>query len=145
MTTQVNHIETKTKRNFLTTILRADGVFALVSAAVTILAAGPVAELIELETPVALVILGFVLLGYGAVLFYFSDKTPINRRVAQVAIVLNMLWVVDSYAGLLFGFFPVNTAGKWAIALIAEAVFVFGLLQIVALRRLSKDSWSENK
>ncbi len=141
MTTQVNQIEgTKSKTPFLTTILRADGVFALVSAAITILAAGPVANLIELETPIALVILGVVLLGYGAMLLFFADRTPINRRVAQIAIVLNMLWVVDSYAGLLFGIFPVNTAGKWAIALVAEVAFVFGILQIIALRRLSKNS-----
>jgi hypothetical protein len=138
MTSQVKQIETQSKATFLTTILRADGIFALVSAAAAILAAGPVAELIELETPIALVVLGFVLLGYGAMLLFFADREPVNRRVAQIAIVLNMLWVVDSYAGLLFGFFPVNTAGKWAIALIAEVVFVFGLLEIYALRRLNR-------
>jgi hypothetical protein len=138
MTTQVNHMETRSKASFLTTVLRADGVFSLVSAAVTILASGPVAEMIGLETPGALVVLSLVLLGYGAMLLFFEDRSPANRRVAQIAVVLNMLWVIDSYAGLLVGFFPVNTAGKWAIALIAEAVFVFGVLQIVALRRLSK-------
>lgn len=140
MTTRANQIETTSKTSFLTTILRADGVFALVSAAIAMLASGPVAELIELETPAALIILGLVLLGYGAMLLFFADRSPVNRRVAQIAIVLNMLWVIDSYAGLLLGFFPVNTAGKWAIALIAEVVFVFGLLQIIALRRLSKTS-----
>jgi hypothetical protein len=138
MTSQVKQIEIQSKATFLTTILRADGIFALVSAAAAILAAGPIAELIELETPIALVVLGFVLLGYGAMLLFFADREPVNRRVAQIAIVLNMLWVVDSYAGLLFGFFPVNTAGKWAIALIAEVVFVFGLLEIYALRRLNR-------
>jgi hypothetical protein len=138
MTSQVKQIEIQSKATFLTTILRADGIFALVSAAAAILVAGPVAELIELETPIALVVLGFVLLGYGAMLLFFADREPVNRRVAQIAIVLNMLWVVDSYAGLLFGFFPVNTAGKWAIALIAEVVFVFGLLEIYALRRLNR-------
>jgi hypothetical protein len=138
MTSQVNQIEIQSKATFLTTILRADGIFALVSAAAAILAAGPIAELIELETPIALVVLGFVLLGYGAMLLFFADREPVNRRVTQIAIVLNMLWVVDSYAGLLFGFFPVNTAGKWAIALIAEVVFVFGLLEIYALRRLNR-------
>jgi hypothetical protein len=97
-----------------------------------------VAGLIELEQPVALVVLGVVLLGYAAMLLFFAKREPANRRVAQIAIVLNMLWVVDSYAGLLFGFFPVNTAGKWAIALIAEVVFVFGLLEIYALRRADK-------
>jgi hypothetical protein len=137
MTTHVDQIETQSNPTFLTTILRADGVFALVSAAITILAAGPVAGLIELETPLALVVLGFVLLSYGAALLFFADRVPVNRRVAQIAMVLNMLWVIDSYAGLLLGFFPVNTAGKWAIALVAEVVFVFGVLEIVALRRLN--------
>jgi hypothetical protein len=138
MTSQVTHLETTSKATFLTTILRADGVFALVSAVFAIAASGPVAGLIELEQPVALVVLGVVLLGYAAMLLFFAKREPANRRVAQIAIVLNMLWVVDSYAGLLFGFFPVNTAGKWAIASIAEVVFVFGLLEIYALRRADK-------
>jgi hypothetical protein len=136
MTTQVKPIDSKSKSPFLTTILRADGIFAIVSGGIALLASGPVADLIELQTPLALVVLGIVLLGYGAMLLFFADREPVNRRVAQIAIVLNMLWVVDSYAGLLFGFFPGNTAGKWAIAIIAEAVFVFGLLEIYALRRL---------
>jgi hypothetical protein len=136
MTTQVKPIDSKSKSPFLTTILRADGIFAIVSGGIALLASGPVADLIELQTPLALIVLGIVLLGYGAMLLFFADREPVNRRVAQIAIVLNMLWVVDSYAGLLFGFFPVNTAGKWAIAIIAEAVFVFGLLEIYALRRL---------
>jgi len=138
MTIQVEKIETNSRASFLTTILRADGIFALVSGGIAILASGPVADLIDLEMPVALVVLGVVLLGYGAMLLFLADREPVNRRVAQIAIVLNMLWIVDSYAGLLFGFFPVNTAGKWAIALIAEVVFVFGLLEIYALRRLNK-------
>lgn len=138
MTTQVKTIETKSKSSFLTTILRADGIFAIVSGAIALLASGPVSDLIQLPTPLALVILGIVLLGYGAMLLFFADREPVNRRIAQIAIVLNMLWVVDSYAGLLFGFYPVNTAGKWAIAIIAEAVFVFGLLEIYALRRLNR-------
>lgn len=138
MTTQVKAIDTKSKASFLTTILRADGIFAVVSGAVALLASGPVSELIELQTPLALVILGVVLLGYGAMLLFFAGREPAGRRVAQIAIALNILWVVDSYAGLLFGFFPVNTAGKWAIAIIAEVVFVFGLLQIYALRRLNR-------
>jgi hypothetical protein len=136
MTTQVKPIDSKSKSPFLTTILRADGIFAIVSGGIALLASGPVADLIELQTPLALIVLGIVLLGYGAMLLFFADREPVNRRVAQIAIVLYMLWVVDRFAGLLFGFFPVNTAGKWAIAIIAEAVFVFGLLEIYALRRL---------
>jgi predicted branched-subunit amino acid permease len=69
------------------------------------------------------------------------SKPAKNRKscVAQLAIVLNILWVIGSYLGLLLGWFPVNTAGKYAIALIAEVVVLFAVLEIVALWRLSRE------
>jgi hypothetical protein len=137
MTTQLQVVEIKSKASFLTTILRADGLFALASGSAAILASAPLAGLIEMETPAALIVLGFALLGYAAMLLFFAGREPVNRRVARIAIVLNLLWVVGSYAGLLFGLFPVNAAGKWAIALTAEVVLAFGILELVALRRLS--------
>ena len=128
-------VQIEKKSNMLTTVLRADGVFALLSGAVLIVASGPVAELIELGNTLPLVLLGVVLLLYGGDLLYFAGREPTNRRVAQAAIVLNMLWVIGSYLGLLMGWFPVNTAGKWAIALVAEVVFIFAVLEFIALRR----------
>jgi hypothetical protein len=125
-----------TRSKFLTTVLRSDGVFAVLSGTVAVLGAGPVAGLIGLDVPLALVLLGVVLLGYGGLLLFYASKEPANVRIAQVAIVLNILWVLGSYLGLLLGWFPVNTAGKWTIALIAEVVFLFALLEIVALWRL---------
>ena len=140
MTSQVNHIEIQSKTSFLTAILRADGIVALIPSLILVLASGPVAELIELETPAALVVVGLVLVAYALMLLFYAGREPANRRVAQIAVVLNFLWVVDSYAGLLLGWFPVNTAGKWAIALVAEVAFVFGILELYALRRLNKET-----
>ena len=76
-----------------------------------------------------------MLLGYGAILLYSAARESQNQRIAKLAIVLNTLWVAGSYAGLLFGLFPVNVAGRWAIALVAEAVAVFAILEYIALRR----------
>jgi hypothetical protein len=126
--------QANTRSFFLSTVLRADGVFALTSAALTILGARPVSELIGLDSSVALVILGLVLLGYGGPLLFYANR-PERRQVARLAILLNILWVAGSYAGLLLDLFPVNTSGKWAIALVAEAVFVFAVLEYLALRR----------
>jgi hypothetical protein len=64
MTTQTQ-VSPIVRSKFLTTVLRSDGVFALLSGIVAILGAGPVAGLIDLNVPLALVILGGVLLGYG--------------------------------------------------------------------------------
>jgi hypothetical protein len=140
MTTEVQtsvqtNVQTEKKSNMLTTVLRADGVFALLSGATLILAAGPIAGLIDLSNSAALIVLGVVLLLYGGDLLYFAGREPINRRVAQAAVVLNLLWVAGSFLGLLLGWFPVNTAGKWAIALVAEVVLIFAILEIIALRR----------
>jgi hypothetical protein len=136
MTTQMTtHVPEESKSNLLVRVLRADGVFAALSGAISVLVAGPIAELFDLDTPVALVLLGIVLLGYGATLLYFAGRETQNRSIAKIAILLNTLWVIGSYAGLLFGLFPVNTAGRWAIALIAEVVAVFAILEYIALRR----------
>lgn len=143
MTTQTEtrtNSEAKAKSSLLSKVLRADGVFALISGSLAIIVAGPIASVIGLSEPLALVVLGVVLLGYAAMLLYFAGREPQNQTVARLAIVLNLLWVVGSYGGLLLGLFPVNSAGKWAIALVAEAVFIFAALEIYALWRIARES-----
>lgn len=142
MTSQVSsksQVESGKKTSLLSKVLRADGVFALVSGAVLILAAGPIADLIELSYPLALVLDGALFLGYGALLLYYAGREPANRLIARIAIVLNALWAIGSFAGVIFGWFPVNSAGNWAIILAAEAVVIFAILEFVALRRAEKE------
>jgi hypothetical protein len=133
-------VEEQQRSSFLTKVLRADGAFAILSGAIMILGSGEIAGLIELSAPIVLVALGVVLLGYGGFLLYFAGREPTNRLAAEAAIVLNLLWVAGSYGGLLLGLFPVNTAGKWAIAIVAEAVALFAILEIVALWRMRRAS-----
>jgi hypothetical protein len=132
-------VEKEKRSSFLVKVLRTDGAFATFSGAILLLAAGPIAGLIELSSPLALALVGLILLGYGGFLLYFAAREPQNRTVAREAIVLNLLWVVGSYAGLLLGVFPVNTAGKWAIAIVAEAVALFAILESVALWRIRRE------
>lgn len=142
MTTQVSNesqVRSEKKTSLLTKVLRADGVFALVSGAILILAAGPIADLIELSFPLALALDGALFIGYGALLLYYASREPENRRVARIAIVLNALWAMGSFAGVIFGWFLVNSAGNWAIILAAEAVAIFAILELVALQRLEKE------
>ena len=142
MTTEVSNdsqVRSQRKTSLLTKVLRADGLFALVSGVILVLAAGPIAGLIELSFPLALALDGALFLGYGAVLLYYAGREPENRRVARIAIVLNALWAIGSFAGVIFGWFPVNSAGNWAIILAAEAVAIFAILEFFALRRLEKE------
>jgi hypothetical protein len=122
----------------LTKVLRADGAFALFSGLILIIGANPLAELIELSQAIALTLVGVVLLSYAAMLFYVAGRN-LEQAGAKLAIILNLLWVIVSYAGLLLGWFPVNSAGKWAIALIAEAVMILAIIEFIALRRVTKE------
>jgi hypothetical protein len=122
----------------LTKTLRADGAFALFAGLILVVGADPLADQIELSQAIALVALGVVLLGYAAILFFVAGRS-IEQAGAKLAIILNILWVIVSYAGLIFGWFPVNSAGKWAIALIAEAVLIFAIIEYIALRRATKE------
>jgi hypothetical protein len=128
-------VKIENKTGLLTKVLRADGVFALLTGAIMTAGAGPIAELFDLSQSAAFIALGLVLLGYGGGLLYYAGRQPENRLVAKAAIVLNLLWVLGSYMGLLLGWFPVNTAGKWAIALVAEVIFIFALAELYAIRR----------
>ena len=121
--------------SLLPKVLRADGVFALLSGSLLLLAARPVAELIDLSNPMALAAVGIVLLGYAGMLLYYAAREERNRNIGWLAIILNLGWVIGSYAGLLLGIFPVNTAGKWAIAIVAEVVFIFAVAEYIALRK----------
>lgn len=122
----------------LVKVLRGDAIVIISSSIILLLGSRPVAGLIELDSPNALLILGFVLLAYGLTLLAFAGRDPENRRIAWLAIILNGLWVLGSYLGLLLGWFPVNTAGKWAIALVAEVVALFAILEFIALRRANR-------
>jgi uncharacterized membrane protein len=84
---------------------------------------------------VALVAVGFVLFGCAGLLLYYAARDSKNRKIGQLAIVINLAWVIGSYAGLLLGVFSVNSAGKWAIAIVAEVVFVFTAAEFIALRK----------
>ena len=130
-----SQVESRKSTSLLTKVLQADGLFALLSGTILLIGSRPVADLMDLDSPAALAAVGVVLLGYAGMLLYFAGRESQNRSVARIAIVLNLAWVAASYIGLLLGLFPVNSAGKWAIAIVAEVVFIFAVAEFIALRR----------
>ena len=148
MTTQVTastDVRENPRSTFLTKVLRIDGVFALLSGFLLVLGGQAIADLIELDSSLFMVVDGIVFMAYGIMLLYFAGRDSDSRTIGKVAIVLNMLFVVGIYVGLLLNLFPINTAGKWAFALVAEVVFIFAILEYVGLRRLNKERTSDYK
>lgn len=121
--------------NLLRQALRGNGIFSAVSGFVLVMAARPLATFMGLDWPLALTITGLILLPYAAILFWATSKAEIDHRLAKTAVVLDILWVIGSVLLLLTDWLNLSVAGNWTIALLAEAVLIFAILQAIGLRR----------
>ena len=124
-----------TKPNFLRRVLQANGIFSGLCGIFFIVGSGPLASFLCLDAPVILIVAGVILVLYGITLFQTAARESIIRQMAITAVVLDVAWVVGSIAILVTGWPALTTGGKWAVAIVADIVAVFALLQYFALRR----------
>lgn len=123
-----------------TTLLRrallGNAVFSGVSGLAMTLAAGPLALLMGLPSPLILVVVGLGVLGYAAIAFRISARPSISRGEAIFTVIADSSWVAASLVLLLSGWVAFTPTGKWLVAVAADIVAAFALLQFVGLRRL---------
>jgi hypothetical protein len=80
--------------------------------------------------------LGIGLLGWVGWLLWNTGREGIKIVDACIAVILDMVWVVGSYALLLAMRF--SSGGKWAVTLVAELVFLFAVIHWLGLRRIGR-------
>lgn len=117
--------------------LRANGVFSGLSGVILIIAAPALAPIAGIPWPTAITVTGFLLLPFGFALWRLAGRSDLQPALGQVAVILDVLWVAGSMALLLGGWLPLTIAGKWIIALLADVVGLFAVLQFLGLRRLA--------
>ena len=122
--------------NFLRRVLQADALASGLSGALLIVAAKPLAAFTGVSLPLPLILTGVFLLLYAGVLFQQAAQDTLSRRFVTAVIVINIAWVVGSGLILLTDLVPLTTAGKWAVALVADLVAVFAGLQFYGQRRM---------
>src|SRR5690349_24936669 len=124
MTTQATtHASQIARPGLLRYALRADAILCMAAGAIGLADARPLAALLGIPSPLALGILGAIVLLYGALLLYSAARAQVSRRIAVVAIVLDAIWVIDSAVLLLLaGWLPLTSAGMWTLGLMALAV-----------------------
>jgi hypothetical protein len=114
--------------------MQIDAAVSFASAATALVAAGP----LEAATgiPAALLQpLGAVFLVYASGLAYAATRPAIDRRAAWGFAYLNFSWVALSAAALIFGWLPLNAVGFWLVVAQALLVDLFGVAQVIGLRR----------
>ena len=130
----------ETQSSFLQRVLKVDGTFSAVSGGLFVAGAGPLVAFLGLNATWPLMVIGIGLLLYGADLWYFATREQFNPAWVKVSIALDVAWIVGSWLILLAGWPELTTAGKWAVAIVADVVMVMAILKYVGLRKLRKVS-----
>ena len=127
--------KTNQESNLLRNALRGNALFSGLSGTVSLFAAQSLATFTGIQEPLIFVILGIVLILFAVDLVWIASRETIDRRIAWAVILLDVAWVAGSALILLFDLVPLTVAGRWTIALLAEAVAIFAILQYIGLRR----------
>ncbi|MCA9900360.1 MAG: hypothetical protein H6654_13760 [Ardenticatenaceae bacterium] len=119
--------------------LQSDALFSLLSSLIFIFAAGPVARFLGPSVPSWLIlVIGLSFLPFVADIYWVLSDLVGRVRYGRIIAILNFVWVVGSYLVLWLAWSQLTVASRWFIALQAEVIFLFAVLQTVGLRRLTR-------
>ena len=139
MTTQTISYFTIEKKSFLQRAILGNAVFSGLSGLLMVLAASPISQFLGLSNPLILTIVGIALLLYMPFLFWLANQTPVPSWMTWVVIELDVLWVIGSLILIFTSLVPLTTGGKWVIAITADIVAIFAILQYFGLRRHQRE------
>lgn len=104
-----------------------------------LLASAPVATFLGISQTMVLV-LGVAALFYdGGRIIWSMQGEAVDRRLGILSLEVNIAWVVGSIVLLAFNLLPLSNSVWWTVAVLADVVAVFAVLQWVGLRRLGQD------
>jgi hypothetical protein len=127
-----------TNSSLLRNTLLGNSVFSFLSGAAALLFSKAIASFLGLAASWIILALGVGLIIYGAELYLAARAEPVHKGIAKFAVYADLAWVLGSAVLIFANLVPFTTAGKWAIAIIADVVLVFAILQYVGLRRVAR-------
>jgi hypothetical protein len=123
-------------QSFLKKALTGNAVFSVVSGVAILFANRWLVRFLGLPDKASLAILGVSLIVYAVLLWLNARRPKIKITDAWAAVIMDTVWVVGSY--VLIVVIPFSVGGKWVIALVAELVMAFAILQWLGIRRIQK-------
>jgi hypothetical protein len=115
--------------------LQVDGIVSSLSGAVFTLGAGMLSPIVGADSEIVM-IFGLLILAYGLGVFFLSNRTPVEPRLAITIISLNAAFVVLCAGLLIADPFTLTTEGNWILLILADVVAALGIWQYVGLRRM---------
>lgn len=129
------------RAQFLRRVLQGNALFSTVCGLLFVLFSQPVANFLSFTNATAgtyVLELGIGLLLWALFAYWVSTRQTLSRVGVFSVIEGDLLWVVGSIILLISGWLSFSTAGYWAVAIVADMVAIFAILQYVGWRRIGK-------
>ena len=131
---------TTNNSSLLRNMLFGNSAFSFLSGLAFVLFSGAIANFLGISATWIILALGIGLILYGIEIFIAARAEPVNRGIAKFAVYADLAWVLGSAVLIFANLVDFSTAGKWAIAIVADIVLVFAILQFIGLRRLKSQA-----
>jgi hypothetical protein len=123
--------------SLLRNALYGNSIFCSTSGLAFALFSKPISAFLGLSASWIILVLGVGLLLYGLEVFWFARKDNISEGFAKFVIGADIAWVLGSALLVFTNLVAFTSPGKWAIAIIADIVLAFAIVQYVGLRRMA--------
>ena len=124
--------------SLLKNALYGNSIFSLTSGLAFVIFSKAIAFFLGLSASWVILALGAGLILYGWQIYAAAKAEPINTSFARFAVYADLVWVLGSAILIFTNLVAFTAPGKWGIAIIADIVLVFAILQYVGLRRLAR-------
>jgi hypothetical protein len=114
--------------------LLGNALFSTLSGLIILFGQKWVLQILGLSNSVSLVILGVGLIVFAATLVVNARRRRVKTSDAWIAVLMDVAWVLASY--VLIFVLPFSKEGKWVIAVVAELVLLFAILQFMGIWRI---------
>ena len=125
-----------THSSLLRNTLYGNSVFSFLSGLACLFFSTAIANFLGFSASWIIFALGIGLILYGIEIYVAARANPVHKGIATFAVYADLAWVITSALLIFANLVDFTTAGKWAIAVVADIVLVFAILQFVGLRRL---------
>ena len=138
---------TNERETLLRRALYGNVVFSALSAGLFFFAGQQVAEFIGIADAMIFDLISGVnfmtVLSIGLAIFavdvlYVATRKPISIKQAWGIVIADFIWVALSWLLLVTGAIPFSEAGNWGVLIVADIVLLFGITQIVGIRRITR-------
>lgn len=116
--------------------LIGNAIFSAVTGALMIVGARPVSEFTGLTPMWVPAVIGVGVLLWALDVGWLARKDKIESSKAWFVIAGDLAWMVVSYGIIIAGVPELTTAGNWTVAVLAEIVGIFAVVQYLGLRRM---------